>query len=115
MLAEVHTETEPTTWRLDTSVDFLDRQRMRMIEDKILDLVVIFESLHDTLSQLQRQCRLQCREQLCQNCSCAATIEDFKEQIRITQINLKRVEMLYKRAQSTAQLVYHLLMLVSHN
>ncbi len=80
---------------------------MRMLEDKILDLVIIFESLYDTLSQLQRQCRRNCRGPRCENCNCAATIEDFKDQMRINQIDLKRVKVLYKRAQSTAQLVCH--------
>lgn len=109
MLAEVQCETESNPWRLDSAIDFLDRQRMRMIEDKILDLVVIFESLQDTLSQLQRQCCRQCLgPRLCENCNCTTTIEELKDQMRVTQIYLKRVEVVYKRAQSTTQLVCHL-------
>jgi hypothetical protein len=106
MLAEVQCETESTPWRPDSGIEFLDRQRMRMIEDKILDLIVIFESLQDTLSQLQRHCRRQCRgPRLCENCKCTTTIEELKDQMRVTQFNLKRVEVVYKRAQSTTQLV----------
>ena len=106
MLAEVQCETESNPWRPDSGIDFLDRQRMRMIEDKILDLIVIFESLQDTLSQLQRHCRRQCRgPRLCENCKCTTTIEELKDQMRVTRINLKRVEVVYKRAQSTTQLV----------
>lgn len=108
MLAEVPCETTSTPWRPDSGIDFLDCQRMRMIEDKILDLVVIFELLQDTLSQLQRQCRRQCLgPRLCENCNCTTTIEELKDQMRVTQINLKRVEVVYKKAQSTTQLVCH--------
>jgi hypothetical protein len=108
MLAEVQCENESSPWRPDSEIDFLDRQRMRMIEDKILDLVVIFESLQDTLSQLQSQCRRQCLgPRLCEDCNCTTTIEELKDQMRIARINLKRVEIVYKRAQSTTQLVCH--------
>jgi hypothetical protein len=104
-LAEVQCETDPHSSSSEFGIDFLDRQRIKMLEDKTLDLVVIFDSLLDTLSQLQRQCRRHCLGRLCENCKCAITVEGFKEQIHDTQVNLRRVKVLHKRTQSTAQLL----------
>jgi hypothetical protein len=104
-LAEVQYDTDPHSSSSEFGINFLDRQRIKMLEDKILDLVVIFDSLLDTLSQLQRQCRRHCLGRLCENCKCAITIEGFKEQMHDTQVNLRRVKVLHKRTQSTAQLV----------
>jgi hypothetical protein len=104
-LAEVQCKTDPHSSSPDFAVNFLDRQRMKMLEDKILDLILIFDSLLDTLSQLQRQCRRHCLGKLCEDCKCAITVEELKEQMHDTQVNLRRVKVLHKRAQSTAQLV----------
>lgn len=76
-----------------------------MIEDKVLDLVIIFESLYNTLSKLQRQCQSHCLDDLCVDCSCAMTIEELEEQMHEVQVNLKKADILHKRAQGTAQLV----------
>lgn len=77
-----------------------------MIEDKVLDLVIIFESLYNTLSKLRRQCELHCLGDRCgDDCSCASTIEELEEQMHEAQVNLKKVDILHKRAQGTAQLV----------
>jgi hypothetical protein len=76
-----------------------------MIEDKVLDLVIIFESLYNTLSKLQRQCRSHCLGIHCVNCICSSTIEELEEQMHEAQVNLKKADVLHKRAQGTAQLV----------
>lgn len=76
-----------------------------MIEDKVLDLVIIFESLYNTLSKLQRQCRSHCLGIYCVNCICSSTIEELEEQMHEAQVNLKKADVLHKRAQGTAQLV----------
>lgn len=76
-----------------------------MTEDKILDLVIIFESLYNTLSKLHLQCRNHCMGAKCVDCNCLAVLEDFEDQMHDVQLNLKKADVLYKRAQSTAKLV----------
>jgi hypothetical protein len=93
----------------DFEVNFVDRQRLKMIEDKVLDLVIIFESLYNTLSKLQRQCQSHCLGDRCMDCSCALTSEELEEQMHEVQVNLKKADILHKRAQGTAQLVSYIL------
>jgi hypothetical protein len=84
-----------------------------MIEDKVLDLVIIFESLYNTLSKLQRQCQRHCMGNRCVDCICANTAEEIEEQMHEAQVNLKKADVLHKRAQGTAQLVRDLKRLCS--
>jgi hypothetical protein len=88
-----------------STLSFLDRQRVKVLEDQILDLVTIFDSLYDTLSRLQQQCRRHCAGDACPDCTCSNIIEELEEQMHDVQLNLKKVDLLHKRAQGTAQLV----------
>jgi hypothetical protein len=76
-----------------------------MIEDKILDLVLVFESLQHTLSKIQRQCQFHCVPERCSSCTCSRIIDEFEEQIDEVQVNLKKAEVLHRRSQGTAHLV----------
>ncbi|TVY81366.1 Serine/threonine-protein kinase dkf-1 [Lachnellula suecica] len=109
MLAHVRSEHEKLSPLTDFTVNFIDRQRLKRIEDKVLDLVIVFESLYNTLSKLQRQCQLHCVEARCKDCSCSITIEEIEEQMNEVQQNLKKVEALHKKAQGTAHLLSDLL------
>lgn len=88
----------------DFAVSFVDRQRLKITEDKILDMVIIFESLCSTLSQLQRQCQARCLCNLC-DCKCSMVIDEFEEQKHEVQLNIKKTAILHKKAQATGQLV----------
>ena len=105
VLALVADEASKLSPLTDFQVNFVDRQRLKMIEDKVLDLVIIFESLYNTLSKLRRQCELHCMGDRCVDCTCSSTVEELQEQMHEAQVNLKKVDVLYKRAQGTAQLV----------
>jgi hypothetical protein len=109
-LARVQNETEKLSPLTDFAVNFIDRQRLKMIEDKVLDLVIIFESLYNTLSKLRRQCEVHCMGDACVGCACWSTIEELEEQMHEAQVNLKKADVLHKRAQGTAQLV-----IISHS
>lgn len=104
-LASVEDPDQKLSRLTDFDLNFIDRQRMQMIIDKVLDLVIIFESLYNTLSKLQRQCKLHCLGDRCKDCSCSSTIEELEEQMHEAQVNLKKVDILHKRAHGTAQLV----------
>ncbi|KAE8443567.1 hypothetical protein EG329_001729 [Mollisiaceae sp. DMI_Dod_QoI] len=84
VLAQVQNEGDKLSPLTDFAVNFVDRQRLKMIEDKVLDLVIIFES-------------------------CSSTIEELEEQMHEAQVNLKKADILHKRAQGTAQLLSDLL------
>ena len=89
----------------DISIKFIDRQRLKQTEDKILDLKIIFESLYNTLWKLQKQCQIHCVEARCKECTCSRTMEEFEEQMNEAQVNLKKVEVLHEKAQGTAHMV----------
>ncbi|KAL5315476.1 hypothetical protein ACEPPN_016344 [Leptodophora sp. 'Broadleaf-Isolate-01'] len=91
----------------DFMVPFLDRQRLKTTEDKILDLKIIFDCLSHTVSHLSRQCQSNCLGMQCIDCRCPEMIEELEEQLHDIEINIKRTEVLHKRAQATAQLVYY--------
>jgi hypothetical protein len=105
MLAEVRSGTEKISPLTDFTISFVDRQKLKLIEDKILNLVIIFESLYGTLSKLKHQCKSHCLEKHCMDCTCSSTIDEFEEQMHEVQVNLKKADVLHKRAQGTAQLV----------
>jgi len=105
MLAEVRSGTKKISPLTDLTVSFVDRQKLKMIEDKILNLVIIFESLCSTLSKLRHQCKSHCLGKRCMDCTCSITINEFEEQLHEAQVNLKKADVLHKRAQGTAQLV----------
>lgn len=104
-LTQVQSETEHLSPFEDFTLNFVDRQRLKRIEDKVLDLVIIFESVYNTLEKLQRQCRIHCLKDLCKDCTCSRTIDEFEEQMYEAQMNLKKADVLHKRARSTGQLV----------
>jgi len=108
-LAQVQSDTTKLSPLTDFAVNFVDRQRLKMIEDKVLDLLIIFESIFNTLSKLQRQCRLHCLGDECKDCTCPITIEELEEQMHEAQVNLTKADILHKRAQGTAQLLSDLL------
>jgi hypothetical protein len=105
MLAEVRSGTEKISPLTTFTINFVDRQKLKMLEDKILNLVIIFESLYSTLSKLKHQCKSHCLEKHCMDCICSSTIDEFEEQMHEAQVNLKKADVLHKRAQGTAQLV----------
>ena len=105
MLAEVRSGAEKISPLTNFPINFVDRQKLKMIEDKILNLVIIFESLYSTLSKLKHQCKSHCLEKHCMDCTCSSTIDEFEEQMHEAQVNLKKADVLHKRAQGTAQLV----------
>ena len=93
----------------DTTIRFLDRQRLTNLEDKVLDLITIFESLINTISSLKHQCQIHCRQEYCRDCRCASIIEELGVQMYDAEILLKKVEVLYKRSQAKARLLSDLL------
>jgi len=103
------TEENPFPVARDTTIKFLDRQRLTHLEDKILDLITILESLFNTLSSLKRQCLIHCVQKDCENYRCDAIVEELGVQMHDAEILMKKVDVLYKRSQAKARLLSDLL------
>ena len=106
MLAQASRDSDSILKTSELPVSFLDRQRLQLLEYRIIDLVVVFESMLDTLARLKLQCEKHHWEggPCLSDCSCAATSENFEELEHDVQLNLKRADTLHKRAQGTTQL-----------
>jgi len=89
----------------DLDLSFLDRQRTKRIEDKILDLQVMLDSLLDTLSKLRGQWARNCLCNSPADCACALLIEELEEQMSEARLQMKRAEILHKRVQGITQIV----------
>ncbi|KAH7386569.1 hypothetical protein BKA64DRAFT_646116 [Cadophora sp. MPI-SDFR-AT-0126] len=87
------------------TMPFLDRQRLKMIEDKILDLKIIFDSLLNTIKRLRRQCEIGYLKGMPSEFLVHSIIDDLEEQMQEIELNVKRVEVLHLKAQATAQLI----------
>ncbi|KAI9036742.1 uncharacterized protein KD926_001376 [Aspergillus affinis] len=88
-----------------------DRQRLKQLEDYITDLIVILQTMSDTISRLEKRCRRYC-EIGCQDtntCSCCYMVEEFEAYAAETRVYLQRAEVLKARVQSTEQLLSDLL------
>lgn len=84
-----------------------------MLEDKVLDLQIIFASLKDTVVRITERCKDFCRENCSRNnsklssievCNCLAIIEDFGGLLSAINLYEHKSETLYKRAQGATQL-----------
>lgn len=84
---------------------FIDRQKLKKVEDQVLDLVTIFESLYSTLLKMQQQCKRHCVPERCTDCMCLSIIEDLSEQMDEIKDNLRNVDVLHRRVKGTAHLV----------
>jgi hypothetical protein len=105
VLAQVEREDDKLSPLVDFAINFIDRQRLKMMEDKVLDLMIVFESVQNTLSMLIKQCQKYCSGPECLDCHCETTIQELEEQMQEAQVNLNKVKILHKRARGTADLV----------
>ncbi|KAK0111784.1 hypothetical protein ONS96_001053 [Cadophora gregata f. sp. sojae] len=108
-LTQVQNETENLSPLANFPINFVDRQRLKVMEDKILDLKIVFESLYNTVTKLQRQCQIHCLGSSCPQCICNNIIEEFEEQKHEIKVNMKKADILHQRSQGTAQLLSDLL------
>lgn len=105
-MSEVESESVRSSPLKKCGVEFIDRQRLKRIEDKILDLIIVFESMHKTLSKMKRECGRRCLKEHCRECMCLGIMDEFEEQIYEVEINSKKAKVLHKLAQGTAHLVF---------
>lgn len=102
MLAEVGRG--PLAGIIDFEINFVDRQQLKQMEDKVLDVMIIFDSTLDTITNLLEQYKAWCATR--------SVIGDydniangFQEQCREISLNRKKIETLHQRLKGTASLV----------
>ncbi|KAF4161116.1 hypothetical protein CNMCM6069_006079 [Aspergillus lentulus] len=87
-----------------------DRQRLKHLEDYITDMLVILQTMVDSISRIGKACRRHCQTS-CNgtgSCLCSHEIEGFDECAAEAQTSLNRAKVLRERVQSTEQLCLHL-------
>ncbi|KAF7173147.1 hypothetical protein CNMCM5623_005370 [Aspergillus felis] len=87
-----------------------DRQRLKQLDDYITDMLVILQTMVDSISRIGKACRRHCRTS-CNgtgSCLCSHKIEEFEEYAAEAQTSLNRAKVLRERVQSTEQLCLHL-------
>ncbi|GFF67074.1 hypothetical protein IFM61392_03858 [Aspergillus lentulus] len=87
-----------------------DRQRLKQLEDYITDMLVILQTMVDSISRIGKACRRHCQTS-CNgpgSCLCSHEIEGFEECAAEAQTSLNRAKVLRERVQSTEQLCLHL-------
>ncbi|PLB50949.1 hypothetical protein P170DRAFT_354283 [Aspergillus steynii IBT 23096] len=82
-----------------------DRQRLKQLEDYITDLIVILQTMNDTVSRIGKSCQRYCEVGCQDTCSCRYMVEEFEACAAEIQIYLQRAEVLKARVRSTEQLV----------
>ncbi|KAH1439938.1 hypothetical protein KXX68_004185 [Aspergillus fumigatus] len=87
-----------------------DRQRLKQLEDYITDMLVILQTMVESIIGIGKACRRHCQTS-CNgtgSCLCNHKIERFEEYAAEAQTSLNRTKVLRDRVQSTEQLCLHL-------
>jgi hypothetical protein len=85
-------------------INFADRQKLKVLEEKTLDAVVILESTIDTISQILDQLKmfsLRCGVDITHD----LILHNLQAKRGEAELTRKKVETLYKKVQGTASLV----------
>jgi Mg2+ and Co2+ transporter CorA len=87
---------------IDFEINFEDRQGLKVIEEKVLDLLTIFESTSDTITTLLRE-----YEYMQSNTAMKRdrVVSKLQDNLREVDLYAKKVDTLHKRVQGTASLV----------
>ncbi len=108
VLAKIGAEKENLSPLTDFSINFVDRQNLKVLEDSVIDLQVILPTMLSTIIRLCDQCKKYC-ERHCKNgegkCDCDQIIEAFDEYVKEVEMHVERAKALRERSKSTSQLV----------
>jgi hypothetical protein len=89
---------------MDGRIKFDDRQSLKVIEDHLLDMIIIFESILDTIVVLLRQWE-KIKKQDDDHANpdtTTAHLEEFSHEVRLYR---KKVKVLYERVKGSSALV----------
>ena len=108
VLAKVGAERENLSPLMDFNINFVDRQRLKLLEDLVIDLQVIFESMMSYIKGIRNSCERYCKK-LCSakdsECDCIQVMDQLDLHIAEVELHIARAKILRDRAGATAQLV----------
>ena len=84
---------------IDFDINFEDRQRLKQLDDKVMDILVIFDSTLDTISNLLGKCEVL-------DPTSSTFTQTLSEQQREIELNKEKATALYKKVMATSQLVH---------
>ncbi|KAL3421149.1 hypothetical protein PVAG01_07594 [Phlyctema vagabunda] len=93
---------------IDIEINFADRQVLKVVEDRVLDLITIFESTADTISTILERYGLIYNTSNNQPWHDQVTI-NLKDNLREVELYRKKADTLHKMVQGTASLLSDLL------
>lgn len=108
MLATVGNDDVKLSPLTDFNINFEDRQELKIVEDKILDLQVILPGMLSTISGVQETCKQHCKgleSMYNERYELDAIIGEFDEYIKESRMQIDRAKALRDMAKSTARLV----------
>lgn len=88
---------------IDFEINFEDRQKLLIVEDRALDLLTIFESTSDTITSILEEYEFVYYEY--KDSRSDRTLAGLRDCLREVELYRKKVEVLCKRIQATASLV----------
>lgn len=94
--------------------EFEDRQRLKQLEDQVLDLLLVLESTLDVINALincYKSFQSLQIEKAAQNPSVDVTLCEFQERLNDVNLYVKRAQLLLSKISGTSQLVMKSLLL----
>jgi hypothetical protein len=108
VFAEVGSDKENLSPLKDYTINFGDRQDLKIVEDAAIDLEVILPTLLSTIIRIKEQCKKCCiQEQMTgeQKYEVERVSEEFDEYILEARTLVERAQVLKEKSKSTAKLV----------
>jgi hypothetical protein len=99
---------------INVRISFEDRQILKVIEDKVLNMIIIFQSLLDTIRTLLQHWEILGKQKLpeLKPDMVVSGLDDARQEV---ELYLKNTKSLHKRVQGTATLVSYPESLKSRN
>jgi hypothetical protein len=88
---------------IDVEINFDDRQTLKIIEDQVLDLITIFESILDTINTLIEEYKF--LSSVAEEIKPDRVLHKLRDNLREVGLYLGKVKTLHKRVQGTSILV----------
>jgi len=107
-VAKIGNEKKTISPLTDYEVNFIDRQKLMQLEEMIVDLEVILDSLSDSIDGICKQCQ-RCCQTFCsnatENCVCGQILDELNLCTRHIDVDIRRAGFLQKKVKATARLV----------
>lgn len=108
VLAKIGAEKESSSPLTDFNIDFVDRQTLKTLEDQVIDLQLILDSILDSIRGIHKQC-WRCCQNYCSDknseCNCKQVLDELEFYIQEVEYHSKKSMKLRERATTTANLV----------